>query len=188
MLALNFKPFPVLETDRLILRKITKHDIKDLLFLRSNADVMLYLDTAKANGTREIKDLITKIDTGLKMNTAIGWGISLKDTEELIGTISYHRIEKDHHRAEIGYILKPAYWQKGITSEALTSIIAYGFYKMNLHSIEATVNPANKGSIRLLEKSGFIKEAYFKENHCYNGVFLDSAVYSLLKSQSSNNL
>lgn len=180
MLELNFKTFPLLETERLALRKITKRDLNDLLFLRSDPDVMLYLDSPKATNIREVKDLLTKIDTGLKMNTAIAWGIFLKDSTELIGTISFHRIEKPHHRAELGYMLKPAYWKKGIISEAVNEVIAYGFRKINLHSIEAHVNPSNAGSIRLLEKHGFVREAYFKENYCYNGVFLDSAVYSLL--------
>lgn len=180
MLELNFKTFPLLETERLVLRKITKRDLNDLLFLRSDPDVMLYLDSPKATSIREIKELVTKIDTGLKLNTAVAWGISLKNATELIGTISFHRIEKAHHRAELGYILKPAYWKQGIISEAVNAVITYGFKQIHLHSIEAHVNPSNAGSIRLLEKYGFVKEAYFKENYCYNGVFLDSAVYSLL--------
>ncbi|MGE5859464.1 MAG: GNAT family N-acetyltransferase, partial [Ignavibacteria bacterium] len=59
----------------------------------------------------------------------------------------------------------------------------YGFKVMNLHSIEANVNPDNKASIRLLERNNFTREAYFKENYFYNGKFLDSAIYSLLISE-----
>jgi ribosomal-protein-alanine N-acetyltransferase len=69
---------------------------------------------------------------------------------------------------------------KGIMQEAMSAVIKYGFEKMNLHSIEANVNPANESSIKLLERNDFIKEAYFKENYFYDGKFLDTAIYSLL--------
>ncbi len=182
MLELNFKPFPTLETERMVIRRITKKDVDDLFFLRTNEETMTYLDRAKAASTEEVKDLIRKIDTGIKQNTAIGWGISLKNHTELIGTISYHRIEKEHYRAEVGYMLKPAYWKQGLISEALKKVIDYGFNHMKLHSIEANVNPNNAGSIMLLEKMGFVKEAHFKENYYYNGQFLDSVIYSLISA------
>ena len=89
-------------------------------------------------------------------------------------------MQKEHYRAEIGYLLHPDYQQKGIMDEALKAVIKYGFETMQLHSIEANVNPANAASMKLLEKNGFVKEAYFKENYFYNGQFLDSVIYSLL--------
>ena len=67
--------------------------------------------------------------------------------------------------------------------EALICIINYAFAVMGLHSIEANVNPGNLASIRLLEKLGFVREAYFKENYYYQGQFLDSAIYTLLSSE-----
>jgi ribosomal-protein-alanine N-acetyltransferase len=51
---------------------------------------------------------------------------------------------------------------------------------MNLHSIEANINPENIASRKLLEKTGFVREAYFKENYFFNGKFIDSEIYSLL--------
>ena len=69
-------------------------------------------------------------------------------------------------------------------SEVLDTIIDYGFTKIGLHSIEANVNPENQASIRLLEKHGFAREAYFRENYYFNGNFLDSAIYSLIKPKA----
>lgn len=64
--------------------------------------------------------------------------------------------------------------------EAIQTVIEFGFEKMKLHSIEANINPENIASKKLLEKAGFIKEAYFKENHFFNGKFIDTEVFSLL--------
>jgi ribosomal-protein-alanine N-acetyltransferase len=87
---------------------------------------------------------------------------------------------KEHYRGEVGYVLLPEYQGKGIMHEALGAVIAYGFDVMKLHSIEANTNPNNTPSHKLLERHGFVREAYFKENYYYNGKFLDSAIYSLI--------
>jgi len=52
---------------------------------------------------------------------------------------------------------------------------------MKLHSIEANVNPLNEKSKKVLERVGFKKEAYFRENYLFDGKFLDSVIYSLLE-------
>lgn len=182
MLELNFSPFPVIETERLLLRRIGAKDDNDLFFLRSSKAAMKYLDRPMHSSINETQELIKKIEDGILQNTAIGWGLSLKGKAQLIGTISYHRIEKEHYRAEIGYMIHPDYWRTGLISEAIKPVIDFGFNQMNLHSIEANVNPENIASIKLLEKHKFTKEAHFKENYFYNGKFLDSVIYSLVKS------
>ena len=116
---------------------------------------------------------------------AIAWGVSFKDNPGLIGTISYHQVYKENYRAEIGYMLDPIHWRKGIINEAIEVILNYGFKVMKLHSIEANVNPANTASSGLLKKHGFIREAYFKENHFYDGRFIDTEIYSLLNKKSN---
>jgi ribosomal-protein-alanine N-acetyltransferase len=63
----------------------------------------------------------------------------------------------------------------------MTLVLKYGFEVLKLHSIEANVNPENIASIKLLEKNNFVREAYFRENYFYNGKFLDSAIYSLVR-------
>jgi ribosomal-protein-alanine N-acetyltransferase len=65
--------------------------------------------------------------------------------------------------------------------ETINTIVRFGFNEMKLHSIEANVNPLNEKSKKVLEKVGFKKEAYFRENYLFNGNFLDSVIYSLLE-------
>jgi ribosomal-protein-alanine N-acetyltransferase len=163
------------------LREIVMENSEDLLKLRSDIDAMKYIDRPIPKSISEMHELVTKIQEGVKNNTAVAWGISLIHKNELIGTMSYHRIDLQNHRAEIGYLLNPKYWKTGLMSEAMVVTLDFGFNKMNLHSIEANVNPNNNASIALLKKFNFIKEAYFKENYYFNGKFLDSGIYSLLK-------
>lgn len=184
MLQLNFSPFPTIETERLVLRKITDEDLTDYHVLRNDVEAMKYLNKEEPQTIEFIQNLIQKIDTGIQNNTAINWAISLKEKPTLIGSIGFHYINLDHHRAEIGYMLLPNYWQQGITNEAIKAVIHFGFTLMKLHSIEAHINPENQASRNLLLKNGFIKEAYFKENFYFKGQFLDSEVLSLINSKA----
>jgi [ribosomal protein S5]-alanine N-acetyltransferase len=80
-------------------------------------------------------------------------------------------------------MLHPNFWNKGIMKEALLAAIDFGFNQMKLHSIEAHINPDNVASGILLEKTGFVREAYFKEDFFFRGKFSDSAIYSLLNKK-----
>jgi ribosomal-protein-alanine N-acetyltransferase len=187
MLELNFHPFPVIETTRLILRAITIDDAPDLFSLRKNIDVLRYLDRAPHRTLNDSREMIQKITDGIKNNNMIEWIITLKGKKDMIGSISYHRIEKEHYRAEIGYMLQPEHWRKGIINEAMVAVLDYGFDVMKLHSIEANINPDNVASSNLLKKHGFVREAYFRENYFFNGNFIDTEIYSLLAKEKMNN-
>ena len=108
------------------------------------------------------------------------WGIEWKENRQLVGTIGMKKIFHQHLRADIGYELDPAYWNKGIMTEALQAVAQFGFEKMNLHSLEANITPAHIASQRVLEKSGFTPEALYRENYFYKG-WWDSAIWSKRK-------
>lgn len=182
MLTLNFTPFPLIATNRLVLRQLDKSDVNEIFFLRSDPGVMKFIDRAPAKSTEEAFIFIEKINDLQKNVEGITWAITLKEDTKLIGTICFWNIQKEHYRAEIGYVLHPGFQGKGIMQEAMTEVIKFGFEVMKLHSIEANTNPNNTSSIRLLERNKFIREGYFRENYFYNGKFYDSVVYALLAS------
>jgi ribosomal-protein-alanine N-acetyltransferase len=155
MLSLQLDPFPVLLTQRLVLRAITTADVNEVLELRSDKAVMAYIDRPLAQSAADAMELIQKIMDGIK-------------------------IDQPNYRAEIGYLLHPMQQRKGLMQEAIAAALVYGFSTMGLHSVEANINPANEASKKILLNNNFVQEAYFKENYFSNGRFLDSAVYSLL--------
>lgn len=183
MLCPNFSPFPEIETERLLLRRMTTSDAEEILNLRSSETVMKYIDREKTKSVEEAEIFLDKISSSIDSNSGIMWGITLKENPAvLIGNIGYWRLIKEHYRAEVGYMLNPSFWQKGIMKESLLRIIDFGFNEMNLHSIEANINPGNTASAMLLESAGFIKEAYFKEDFFFDGEFRDTIIYSRLQS------
>ncbi|HQW84468.1 MAG TPA: GNAT family N-acetyltransferase [Ferruginibacter sp.] len=184
MLEPNFSPFPELETTRLLLRCVEITDAAKVFELRSMDKTMQYIDREKLVSIDEAEVLIKKILETLENKEGINWCIAFKEEpQNLIGTIGFWRLIKQHFRAEVGYMLHPNYWKKGIMKEAIKAIIEYGFNKMNIHSIEAHINPENIASSTLLESTGFIREAYFKEDFYCKGEFQDTAIYSLLNKK-----
>lgn len=177
-----FTVFPKLETDRLILTEFMKNDSEELFKMRSDERVLKYLDRAPHKSIQDSELMIDEMIISYNNKEGINWIIRKKDTLNVIGYIGYWRMRKEDVRAEIGYAMKPEFWGKGFMQEALTKVIEFGFKEFRLHSIEANVNPANLSSIKLLEKAGFKREAYYREDYLFNGKFLDSAIYSLLET------
>ncbi|OOG71598.1 GNAT family N-acetyltransferase [Flavobacterium sp. A45] len=181
MLEINFLPFPILKTKRFLLRQLNANDADAILSLRSNDEVMKYIPRPYLKTKEEALELIAMFDDKIENGIGINWGIYfLEEPENLLGIIGYYRMKPEHYRAEVGYMIFPEHSGKGIVSEALQKVVEYGFKEMKLHSIEAVLDPENKGSEKVLLKNGFTKEAHLIENEYYEGRFLDTMIYSLL--------
>ena len=182
MLQLSFIPFPELKTERLLLRKLTRHDANEIFFLRSNEDVLRFLGKEPAKSVAEAEEFIGKINKNVDENQSILWGIALlNDPSTLIGTICLWNFKLENYRGEIGYVLHPGHWRKGIMKEAIKCVVDYGFDILKLHSIEAMLSPANIASSAVLESTGFVKEGHLKESFYFRGEFEDALIYSRLK-------
>jgi [ribosomal protein S5]-alanine N-acetyltransferase len=177
----SFLPFQNLESDRLLLRQITPDDVNEIFALRSNADIMKYIPRPLVTNNEEALEHIKMIQDKIEKNEGINWAITIKGNPKLIGIIGHYRMRWEHFRSEIGYMLLPEYYGQGITTEAIKLMVDFGFYQMNMHSLEGVLDPANTASARVLEKNGFVKEAHFIENEFFAGKFLDTVIYSLLK-------
>ena len=181
MLTLNFSPFPLLTTKRLLLRQLVISDGPAVQHLRGNKEVMKYISRPLTLTLQDAESWINIVEEALAKNTGITWCICLgENTSHHIGTIGLWCIDKENHRGEIGYMIEPALQGMGLMHEALVAIICYGFYTIKLHSMEAKIDPRNTASAKLLNKAGFVQEAYFKESYLLHDHFVDTAVYSLL--------
>jgi ribosomal-protein-alanine N-acetyltransferase len=178
-----FDSFPEFESRRLSFRQLMAFDAQDLFEIRSDDEVMRFMDIKKFESINDAVKMINSVSDDYANQKGISWAIVEKGSSKLAGYFGFWRMIPEHCRAEIGYALKRNFWGKGIMAETLSAMMEYGFEKINLHSVEANVNPENINSIKLLEKTGFKKEAYFKENYLFNGKFLDSVIYSLLENE-----
>lgn len=181
-----FESFPVLKTEKLTLREFRNSDAEMLFRIRSNEKVMLHMDTDYHKSVEDALIFIKLINDNYKEKSGINWAIELTGRGEMIGYVCFHRLDRTNCRAEIGYALHPDYWRKGYTAEAIRKVVRFGFEEMDIHGIEANVNPKNEASKSLLKKLGFKMEAYFRENYLRKGVFLDSEIYCMICTDKIN--
>ena len=156
---MNLTPFPILKTERLVLRQLLNSDNTAIFLLRSDERVNQYIDRPQQHNIDEATAFINKINMGIEQNQSVYWAISLKNNAELIGAICLWNFSLNHLTAELGYELIPTFQGQGIMNEAINSVIQYAFEKIDLETIVAYTHKDNKSSIKLLEKNGFIWEA-----------------------------
>ena len=155
---LNFIPFPTLTTERLMLRRMNITDQNEIFFLRSNENILEFIDIPKAETVDDAIKFIEKINNNIAENESIMWAITLKENSTLIGTICLWNIDVENNKADIGYMLHPEFQGKGIMQEAVEKVIEYGFATMQLSLVVADFHEKNLRSLKLLEKNGFIYE------------------------------
>jgi [ribosomal protein S5]-alanine N-acetyltransferase len=155
----NFKPFPVLKTERLTLRQLVSSDANEIFALRSDGNVNKYLDRKPSKSLDDAKVFIQAINENIQKNDSVYWAITLNSTNKLIGTICLFDFSDDNLKAEIGYELLPGFQGKGIMQEAASKVIDFGIQHIGLNSIEAYTHFENQSSTRLLEKFNFKKHS-----------------------------
>lgn len=181
MLELNFSPFPLLETERLILRNFTKDDAHDILEFRGNPVTMQYIPRPVANSLEDVYPVIDMLTSFNANNEKLNWAVVDKETNKVIGIFGYVRFNQESYRAEVGYTLHEDYHGTGIASEALKVVLEYGLKHMGVHAIEAVIRTENIASMKLVEKANFTKNGTFKDYIFFDGQFYDAVIYSLIK-------
>lgn len=179
MLQLNFSPFPVLTTERLVLRQLTAGDEEKIFALRTDEAVNKYLDRQKARSTEEARNFIKKINKSISNNELVFWAITYKEDSSLIGTVCYWNVSKENESAELGYELLPSHQGKGIMQEVIATIIDYGFKTMKMQVIEAFAQKSNQRSFHLLEKFNFTMDIEREKKMEGKEELKDTAIYTL---------
>ncbi len=174
--------FPILETERLVLRQLRPDDSESWFQNLSNDEISGLIGMDPLENIEELKAIIRSFNERFKEGTGIVWAITLRETNEFIGTCSYESINKENHSGEIGYDLLREYWRHGFMTEALSATIDYGFEQLGLDRIEANTDPTNTASRNLLERLGFIEEGLYRDSASFTGEFGDDIHYSLFRS------
>ena len=178
----NFVEFEYLNTDRLKLVRVDQA-VMDYVFNSFSAQEQS--DFFGCDSAQELVEQERRYRGGLStFNRKFLYFFLLdKNTNKNMGWCGYHTWYTDHHRAEIGYTLKPAYHKKRLMTEALEAILEYGFQKMGLRRVEAFLAANNIPSQKLMNNFGFIKEGVARLHYNVQGKNEDSDFYSLLREE-----
>jgi [ribosomal protein S5]-alanine N-acetyltransferase len=156
MNKISLPAFPVLKTERLILRRLLKSDDVAIALLRSDETVNKYLNRPKQADRNEAQTFIMRVSKGIQHNECMYWAISLQDNAALVGTICLWNFSEDKTTAEVGFELLPAFNGRGFMNEALQSVLSYAYQTMGFEKIVAFTHKENQSSIALLKRNNFI--------------------------------
>jgi len=171
MLNRSFVPFPILATERLILRQLIIDDEQEIFTLRSDSEINKYLDRQVSNTVEDARNFINKVNENINKNDSLYWAITLGDRNILVGTICLFSFSVENAKCEIGYELLTNFQRQGIMKEAVEKVIDYAFNSIKVQEIEAFLHRDNQSSITLLEKCSFKKSNELDETNpeliCY---------------------
>jgi ribosomal-protein-alanine N-acetyltransferase len=155
-----FPRFPELRTERLDLRAVGLDEADWYLEHFSRPEIVAgqgYPAPADLDAARE--ELRTYFVDLFEERHGFRWGICLHGQRDLIGSIGLYKwVDERLRQAELGYDLDPAWWGRGLMSEALGAVLEFAFGPMQVERVEATVMVGNDRSTRLLERAGFVRE------------------------------
>ncbi len=180
----SFSPQPIATAD-LLLRPIVASDLEALFALYSDPEVMRGWGTPAHQSRGDTQKLIDLVADQMQKGELIRWAITEKhDPSVLCGDVGFWRFVRVRRRGELGAKLARRFWQKGWMTQALSAVIHYGFAELGLHSVEGNIDPKNLGSLRLVEKIGFLKVGLIPELSFdpFESRYLDMFLYSLAKT------
>jgi RimJ/RimL family protein N-acetyltransferase len=172
---------PTLNGERVHLRELQPPDVPALYTIFSDVQVMRYWSRSAFQDESEAVQLLEKIQEGFRSRQLFQWGIA--QGQDVLGTCTLFHLDLVHRRAEIGYALAQRFWGKGLARDAVTAVIDFAFGELDLHRMEADVDPRNTRSLKLLEQLGFQKEGCLRERYMVNGEIQDALLLGLLRPE-----
>jgi ribosomal-protein-alanine N-acetyltransferase len=159
MLNKTFTPFPVLTTERLVLRQLEINDAQEIFTLRSDSEINKYLDRPISKTIDDARSFINKVNEHISKNNSLYWAITMRASNTLIGTVCLFSFSDANDQCEIGYELLTYFQGQGIMKEAVEKVIGYAFNSIKVQKIEAFSHKDNQGSMKLLKKFAFTESS-----------------------------
>ena len=173
---------PTLETDRLILRRMTRRDAADVFLYSKDEEVARHVLWSAQKDISEAKEYLRYMARRYRNDEPSSWGIIEKKTGRLVGTIGYMAFSEENNSVEVGYSLARWLWNGGYMTEALSRVIEHTFDVMEINRIEAQHEITNPSSGRVMEKCGMLKEGVLRQRLYNKGAYVDVALYAIVKS------
>jgi RimJ/RimL family protein N-acetyltransferase len=174
--------YPLIETERLILRGFRNEDAGDVKRLAG--------DKAIASTTLRIphpyEDWVAEKWIGthreeFEQGKAVNFAITERKADYLIGAIGL-TINKEHKNAELGYWIGKPYWNNGYCTEAAKAVLRYGFEELGLNRIQAQHFKRNAASGRVMQAIGMLYEGRLRQHLKKWNKFEDVEIYGILKA------
>ncbi|MCL2867235.1 MAG: GNAT family N-acetyltransferase [Clostridia bacterium] len=175
-----FAKLPRLETERLILRSLSMHDAPDVYAYSKDPRVAQYVLWDAHRSIAETRGYLRSVLRQYRAGEPTTYGIVLKKTGKVIGTIGFMWLNEENQSAEIGYSLSRIHWNQGLMTEALRALLGLCFRRLALNRVEAQHDTRNPASGRVMQRCGMTKEGTLRQRLYSKGVYVDVDIYAVL--------
>jgi [ribosomal protein S5]-alanine N-acetyltransferase len=190
--TINFtEPLPTIEGDGLLLRTPQMTDYEEWSALREASRYFLapweptWPDDDLTRGA--FRRRIKRYSEDLRSDQGYAFLVVRYSDGALVGGLTLANIRRGVAQAcSLGYWMGLPFVRQGYMTAAVRAVIPFAFATLRLHRIEAACIPTNAGSIRLLEKNGFVREGYAREYLCINGIWQDHLLFARLKDAAKS--
>ncbi len=166
-----FRKPPTLVTERLTLRKIRMSDAADFYEYASCPEVTKYLLWDPHPSPAYTGHYLETVQNGYRDGRFYDWAITLTDGGKMIGTCGYTTFRPEHDCAEIGYVLNPRFWGRGIATEAVRAVLNFAFRELDMNRVEAHFMEGNDRSFRVMQRCGMTFEGFLQQYMLVKGTY-----------------
>lgn len=181
-----FSHLPELTTPRLTLRRMMVLDTDDMYQYAGRPDVTKYLTWLPHPDREYTREYLQYLGNRYAAGMFYDWAVVYEPDCKMVGTCGFTSFNCSSDSAEVGYVLNPDYWGRGIATEALSRVLEFGFEELGLHRIEAKFIEGNERSRRVMEKVGMTFEGVMREGMLIKGVYRNIGICSILVSEWKN--
>ena len=178
-----FSRIPILETEHLLLRRMKIEDANDMFEYASQAEVTKYLTWNPHPDRGYTKEYLAFVQKQYEDGEFYDWAIVDKNEMKMIGTCGFTSFDDENNAGEIGYVLNPDYWGRGLMAEAVREVLKFGFVKLDLNRIEAKYMDGNNRSRAVMDKVGMSYEGTHRSAMYIKGEYKTISVCAILRSE-----
>jgi len=177
------REFPLLKTERLILRRLALEDEADVFAIYSNPEVTRFCDVVNLANRSQARAVIQAFQAEFERDSGVRWAITERGGSRLIGLcgVGWYR---HNFSALLSYDLNQDYWNRGIMTEAVRVVVAYTFDHAEMNRITATTVVENLASMQVLRHVGFQEEGILRDWGFWKGEFKNLRCFSLLRKDT----
>lgn len=171
-------------TGRLEIRRFLPSDFDQYASYHREPDVYRYLYQPNPSESELLVNFAAALEFKLTANEDEARLAVVGRTEkQVIGEVILKLHSLAALQGEVGYIFNPRFGGKGYATEAVRSILDIGFDDIGFHRIFARLDPANRGSVGVVERLGLRREAHLIQNDFFNGSWGDEYIYAVLADE-----
>lgn len=180
-----------LETERLSLRDYVPGDLDAYFRLKNDRETMYYLQDIQLSSREEAEREFAEVLADAASPDRRFYFLHMEEraTGEQVGSIGYtvRKAAPPGKLVDAGYFSYPKFWNRGYMTEALRRLLAFAFEEDGVWRFSTGCLTENRGSERVMQKCGLIKEAEKPDWTWHGGKLKTRAEYRLLKSEWTGN-